>query len=79
MGLLEWLVIKTFSWYLQRITLQEGSYNTLWAATSQGEGLKSEGIYEPVGKVVKRTKLSEDEVLENKLWDWTERQLEAFD
>jgi NAD(P)-dependent dehydrogenase (short-subunit alcohol dehydrogenase family) len=79
MGLLDRTLIKVVNFHLPRITLQEGAYNTLWAATSQGEGLKSGGVYEPVGKMIKGTKLSEDEVLENKLWDWTERQLEAYD
>jgi hypothetical protein len=79
MGLLDRTLIKVVTFHLPRITLQEGAYNTLWAATSHDEGLKSGGNYEPVGKVIKGTKLSEDEVLENKLWDWTERQLEAYD
>ena len=78
MGLLDRTLIKVVNLHLPRISLQEGAYNTLWAATSKDKGLKSGGLYEPVGKVVEGTKLSEDEVLEQKLWEWTENELVAY-
>jgi NAD(P)-dependent dehydrogenase (short-subunit alcohol dehydrogenase family) len=78
MGLFDRTLIKVVNLHLPRITLQEGAYNTLWAATSMEKGLQSGGVYEPVGKVIKGTKLSEDETLEKKLWSWTDKELQPY-
>jgi NAD(P)-dependent dehydrogenase (short-subunit alcohol dehydrogenase family) len=61
------------------IPLEKGAYNTLWAATTTDkEALESGGIYEPVGKALKRTEAASDENLWGELWKWTEDQLSAF-
>jgi hypothetical protein len=78
MGFFDRTLIKVVNLHLPRITLQEGAYNTLWAATSKDESLKSGGLYEPVGKVIEGTKLSEDEELERELWEWTQKELETY-
>jgi hypothetical protein len=78
MGLFDRALIKVVNLHLPRISLQEGAYNTLWAATSVDKGLKSGGVYEPVGKPVEHTKLSADEALEMELWEWTEKELAAY-
>lgn len=77
MGFFDRTLIKVVNLHLPRITLKAGAYNTLWAATSKDKSLKSGGVYEPVGKVIEGTKLSEDEALEMKLWEWTQKQLET--
>lgn len=73
MGFFDRALIKVVNLHLPRITLQEGAFNTLWAATSRDKSLKTGGIYEPVGKVIEGTKQSENEPLEKELWEWTER------
>jgi hypothetical protein len=81
MSLFDRTLIKVVNLHLPRITLQEGAYNTVWAATSldKGEGkLKSGEVYEPVGKPVNGTKQSEDEGLQKELWEWTQRELAAY-
>ncbi|KUJ12026.1 dehydrogenase with different specificitie [Mollisia scopiformis] len=57
-------------------TPDQGSWNQLWAATSQQ--VSSAQYYEPVGIVGKRTKKSKDPKLAQELWDWTETQLKEW-
>jgi len=78
MGWFDKTLIKVVNLHLPRIAMKEGAYNTLWAATSTDKNLKSGGVYEPVGKVVEGTKQSEDESLEQALWEWTEKELAAY-
>jgi len=50
MGILKRILVKVYSSTLKHLNLQEGAYNTLWAATSADKSaLKSGGVYEPVG------------------------------
>lgn len=61
------------------LSVEEGAYTTCWAATSpRGMELVSGGLYEPVGKPMADTKQSADEALQERLWAWTEEQLEAY-
>jgi hypothetical protein len=79
MGLMEKILVKVVSSTLKHLSLQEGAYNTLWAATSTDkQALKSGGVYEPVGKPVSPTKQSADERLGEELWSWTEKTLAAY-
>ncbi|KAE9365466.1 NAD(P)-binding protein [Stipitochalara longipes BDJ] len=78
MGWFDRTLIRVVSLHLPRIKMQEGAYNTLWAATSIDKNLQTGGIYEPVGKVVEGTKQSEDETLEEALWEWTKKELETY-
>lgn len=79
MGILEKILIKVVSSTLKHLNLQEGAYNTLWAATSADKSaLKSGGVYEPVGKPVSPTKQSADKALAEELWNWTEKELASY-
>lgn len=60
----------------QAVKLEEGAWNTCWAATAKEEdGVKSGGIYWPVGVPKEKTKAARDEELWRELWEWTEREL----
>ncbi|PGH02996.1 hypothetical protein GX51_04314 [Blastomyces parvus] len=90
MGHMNWIdrfVVKMAVRNYEHFTLEEGAYNTLWAATTTqttgkaGQGglsLESGGFYEPVGKPLEHTKLSGDEALAGKLWEWTEKEIEGY-
>lgn len=59
--------------------VEEGHYNQCWAATCEKDKLRNGEYYEPVGKVGDRTtKLSKDNALAKKLWDWTEKEIQPF-
>ncbi|EEH10258.1 oxidoreductase [Histoplasma capsulatum G186AR] len=87
MNCVDRFVVKMAVRNFLHVGLQEGSYNTLWAATTTriaktGEDdagfLKSGGIYHPVGTPIPHTPLSGDEALAKKLWEWTEKELEGY-
>lgn len=80
LGVLDKVIIRGATLNLTRITLKEGGYNTLWAATMKGDEkvMKNGGVYEPVGKSVSATKLSADEGLQRELWEWTEKELAVY-
>ncbi|EPQ56306.1 oxidoreductase [Gloeophyllum trabeum ATCC 11539] len=59
------------------LTPEEGAYNQLWAATHKKEDIVNGEFYEPVGKPGRRDKLSKDQNVAKKLWEWTEAQLAA--
>ncbi|KAM0332553.1 hypothetical protein ACHAQA_002837 [Verticillium albo-atrum] len=56
-------------------SLAVGTKNHLWASVSPDA--KSGEFYFPVGVAGKGTKLSKDRDLEEALWEWTEKELEA--
>ncbi|KAF2717804.1 NAD(P)-binding protein [Polychaeton citri CBS 116435] len=65
-------------------TAEAGAYNTLWAATVPKDKVENGSYHEPVGKVPLSTpngslgmsKIVSDEMLADRLWDWTEKELE---
>lgn len=59
-------------------TPEEGAHNQLWLATVRKDELINGEFYMPVGKPKERSKLSKDEKLMGRLWDWTEKELESF-
>ncbi|KFY71835.1 hypothetical protein V499_07999 [Pseudogymnoascus sp. VKM F-103] len=69
-----------FWWYkaLLSVSVEEGSKNQLWAATSPREGLVPGEYYFPVGILGKGSKQGADEELGRKLWEWTEKKLEGY-
>jgi NAD(P)-dependent dehydrogenase (short-subunit alcohol dehydrogenase family) len=77
-----WLSLRVFIFLGllgAELSLAEGAYTSCWAATSaRGKDLVSGGLYEPVGKPLADTKQSADEALQERLWEWTEDQLEAY-
>ncbi|KAF2469628.1 oxidoreductase [Lindgomyces ingoldianus] len=63
----------------QKISIQDGAKNQLWAATCKKEKIQNGVFYEPVGKVGRTTSASKDAKLAAKLWEWTEGELKAFE
>ena len=56
---------------------EEGAKNQTWAATASG--VQSGTYYVPVGVKGRREKLGANEDLARRLWEWTERELDAFE
>ena len=62
------------------VSVEEGPYNQLWAATVPVAKLKDGEYYEPIGVVGKRTtKQAKDMKLSDQLWDWTEQALAEYE
>ncbi|KAK7928103.1 Bli-4-like alcohol dehydrogenase [Apiospora marii] len=57
-------------------SVQDGIQNQLWAATSQD--VISGEYYSHVGVKARMTKLARDDMLAEKLWQWTEVELENY-
>ena len=61
------------------ISLAEGAWNQLWAATEKWEDAgENGGYYEPVGKLPKLAGEGENLELGKELWEWTEKELEYW-
>ncbi|KAF4592473.1 short-chain dehydrogenase/reductase [Ophiocordyceps camponoti-floridani] len=58
-------------------SVQEGAKNQLWASVSKG--VESGEYYEPVGVKGKGTALGRDNELAEKLWEWTEKELDGYE
>lgn len=58
-------------------TVEDGARNQVWAATT--DGAKSGVYYVPVGVQGKREKLGNDQALAGRLWEWTQKELDAFE
>ncbi len=50
----------------------------IWAATGDKSAIQSGAYYEPIGVLGKHTKDSNSEKLAGELWDWTQKELEAY-
>jgi NAD(P)-dependent dehydrogenase (short-subunit alcohol dehydrogenase family) len=60
-------------------SVEQGPWNQTWAATAKRDELRNGAYYEPVGVDVQgSTKWVDDGVLGGRLWEWTERELEAW-
>lgn len=57
---------------------EEGVYNTCWCATTEKSNIKNGELYLPVGQPGEHTKESLDKELAEKLWTWTEKELESY-
>lgn len=56
----------------------ELAWNGLWAATGDRNGVENGAYYEPVGIKPSLKDYRGDEKLEERLWEWTERELEKW-
>ena len=56
----------------------EGVYNTCWCATTERNNLKNGELYLPVGQLGEHSKESSDKELTEKLWSWTQKELESY-
>ena len=65
----------------QMITPEQCAWNQQWAATAplgKGDRQVESGVYyEPVGKKGKLARESGNDELAEKLWDWTQKELEG--
>jgi NAD(P)-dependent dehydrogenase (short-subunit alcohol dehydrogenase family) len=52
--------------------------NCCWAATAERDRIENGGFYKPVGVRGKKVRDNENEVLAGKLWEYTEKELEAY-
>lgn len=59
------------------IPVEEGVKNQLWAATAKG--LINGSYYEPIGVSDVVIGLAKDRALASRLWEWTEKELQAHD
>jgi NAD(P)-dependent dehydrogenase (short-subunit alcohol dehydrogenase family) len=71
-----WLNALTKSFHL--VSVETGALNQLWAATAGREEVKTGEYYTPVGKMGTRSNFSKDEKLAERLWEWTEKELEGY-
>lgn len=71
------LIIKaTTFWKLSPVN--ELAWSGLWAATAEKTKVENGAYYEPVGIKLPLNDMRGDEDLEKKLWEWTEKELEAW-
>ncbi|KAI4852830.1 NAD(P)-binding protein [Aureobasidium sp. EXF-8845] len=52
--------------------VQDGAWNTLWAATTDKKEVRKNYYFEPVGQAVAGSKYAQDRQLGEKLWNFTE-------
>lgn len=57
----------------------QGSWNTLWAATTDRKNLVSGRLYYPVGEKADKVRHQEDDALAEKLCEWTDKELAKWD
>ncbi|BCS04542.1 uncharacterized protein AKAW2_80343A [Aspergillus luchuensis] len=72
-------IMRMLWWIASLVTgvdVETGALNQLWAATSPR--VQSGQYYVPVGKAKDGSKYAQDLGLGKKLWEWTERELEAY-
>lgn len=74
-AILRW-AIKPFVW-LTASSSAEGAKTQLWAATAGG--VRSGAYYEPVGKPNLESKLARDPAMIEKMWHWTEKELQSHE
>lgn len=63
----------------KRTPVEQGHFNQCWAATCEKKLLKNGEYYEPIGeKGPRATRQSKDRKLGERLWQWTQTELEAY-
>ncbi|GKZ68463.1 hypothetical protein AnigIFM50267_003171 [Aspergillus niger] len=73
------LIMRILWWIASLVTgvdVETGTLNQLWAATYPR--VESGQYYVPVGKTKNGSKYAQDLGLGKKLWEWTERELDAY-
>ncbi|CAH0054445.1 unnamed protein product [Clonostachys solani] len=61
---------------LTGVSNEEGAKTQLWCSFSKD--VKSGCYYEPIGKAGKESKLARDDALSTALWEWTDKELQAY-
>ncbi|KAK4867630.1 hypothetical protein LT330_001140 [Penicillium expansum] len=79
LGIKEKMLVYALSWW-RMLQVHEGAFSQTWAATVDKAEIRNGGYYEPVGKLENRKldAAARDEVLAERLWDWTEEALKEF-
>ena len=77
----QWSLLNRIFVYLatlgQSISVEEGAHNPCWAMTAPKESLSPGAFYEKVGVIGSQSKDSQNKELSEKLWTWTEKELEG--
>jgi len=61
------------------VSPEVGARNQVWAATVGRDGLRNGAVYEPVGREMKELRgPAMDGKLGERLWEWTEKEIEEF-
>jgi len=68
-------VIRNVLLPLTAVSVEDGVKNQLWAGTAKG--VKSGEYYEPVGVTGKQSVYAYDDDVAEKLWEWTEKELDC--
>ncbi|KAL7913899.1 oxidoreductase [Trichoderma velutinum] len=63
---------------LLTLSPESGANSILWAATADQSRVKSGRFYEPIGKARAPEKSGMDEEAAQRLWDWTQNELDGF-
>ncbi|KAL9591682.1 MAG: hypothetical protein Q9179_007477 [Wetmoreana sp. 5 TL-2023] len=79
----QWSLLNRIFFYLatlgQSVPVEEGVKVPCWAMTAPKEDLSPGAFYEKVGAIGAQSKDSQNKVLGEKLWTWTQKQLEAHE
>ena len=77
----QWSLLNRAFIYLatlgQAITPEQGAHTPCWAMTTSKAKLSNGAFYEKVGVVGKPSKDSSNKALGDKLWSWTQQELES--
>lgn len=63
---------------LLALSPESGANSILWAATADQSKVESGRFYEPIGKARAPEKSGMDEEAAQRLWDWTQNELDGF-
>lgn len=66
---------KALGWLFMK-PVGQGAWNQTWAATAPHDKVKSGTFYWPTGITGKDSKLALDDEVSEKLWEWTEKELQ---
>jgi NAD(P)-dependent dehydrogenase (short-subunit alcohol dehydrogenase family) len=75
--LTKWMFVKVTTVGMV-VTIEEGAYNTLWAATTKKENLRNGEFYEPVGVIGRQSGMARNEKVSGELWTWLEKELDGY-
>ena len=78
----QWSLLNRIFVYLatlgQSISVEEGAYCPCWAMTTPKEKLSPGAFYQKVGVTGSQSKDSQNRELGDKLWNWTQKELEGY-
>jgi NAD(P)-dependent dehydrogenase (short-subunit alcohol dehydrogenase family) len=69
---------KAYDWSVGSLTVEQGAWTSLWAATGKKEELSNGAFYTPIAKEVV-DKRCEDESQAKELWEWQEKEFASME